>query len=70
MRFAHSGIVGSCASVDVSELGKRAHGLVVVFGYESSLFINNAFIGIYAECGGILGAKNMYNGKTCREETS
>lgn len=56
--------------MDVSELGKRVRVLVVVLGYESPLFISNVFIRMYAECGGSLGAKNMFNGKKCRGETS
>lgn len=65
-----SSIVGTCANLAALELGKQIHGLVVVLGYESCLFISNALIDMYAKCSDILGAKDIFNGMNRRDVVS
>ncbi|KAJ0093363.1 hypothetical protein Patl1_26102 [Pistacia atlantica] len=55
-----SSIVGSCANLASLELGKQIHGLVIALGYESSLFISNALVDMYAKCSDIVAAKNIF----------
>ncbi|XP_048137360.1 pentatricopeptide repeat-containing protein At4g14050, mitochondrial isoform X1 [Rhodamnia argentea] len=65
-----SSIVGACANFAMLELGKQIHGLVVVLGYESCLFISNALIDMYAKCSDILGARYIFNGMNRRDVVS
>ncbi|KAJ0093760.1 hypothetical protein Patl1_26983 [Pistacia atlantica] len=54
-----SSIVGSCANLALLGLGKQIHGIVIALGYESSLFISNALVDMYAKCSDIVAAKNI-----------
>ncbi|KAF8040103.1 hypothetical protein BT93_B2354 [Corymbia citriodora subsp. variegata] len=65
-----SSIVGACANLATLELGKQIHGLVVLLGYESCLFISNAIIDMYAKCSDILGAKDIFNVMNHRDVVS
>lgn len=55
-----SSIVGASANLAVLELGKQIHGLIIVLGYESCLFISNALLDMYAKCSNILAAKEIF----------
>lgn len=65
-----SSIVGACANLAMLELGKQIHGLVILLGYESCLFISNALIDTYAKCSDILSAKDIFNGMNRRDVVS
>ncbi|KAJ0093762.1 hypothetical protein Patl1_26989 [Pistacia atlantica] len=47
-------------NLSLLELGKQIHGIVIAFGYESSLFISNALVDMYAKCSDIVAAKNIF----------
>ncbi|KAI8013475.1 Pentatricopeptide repeat-containing protein [Camellia lanceoleosa] len=59
--FILSSIVGASANLAALELGKQIHCLVLSLGYESSLFISNALVDIYAKCSDILAAKTIFD---------
>lgn len=59
--FIISSIIGASANLTALKLGKQIHGLVIVLGYESSLFVSNALVDMYAKCSDILAAKEIFD---------
>ncbi|XP_042509181.1 pentatricopeptide repeat-containing protein At4g14050, mitochondrial-like, partial [Macadamia integrifolia] len=59
--FVLSSVVGASANLAALELGRQIHCLVVVFGYESSVFVSNALVDMYAKCSDILAAKDVFD---------
>ncbi|GLT60988.1 hypothetical protein SLA2020_337250 [Shorea laevis] len=62
-----SSIVGASANLASLALGKQVHGLVIALGFESCLFISNAFIDMYAKCSDILAAREIF-GRILRKD--
>lgn len=58
--FVVSTIVGACANLASLGVGKQIHGFVIVLGYESSLFVSNALVDMYAKCSDVLAAKEIF----------
>lgn len=65
-----SSIVGACANLAALELGKQVHGLVIRIGYESCLFVSNAFVDMYAKCSDILAARSIFHAMQRRDVVS
>ncbi|KAI7981043.1 Pentatricopeptide repeat-containing protein [Camellia lanceoleosa] len=65
--FILSSIVGASANLAALELGKQIHCLVLSLGYESSLFVSNALVDMYAKCSNILAAKTIFD-TMCRRD--
>ncbi|KAF8391909.1 hypothetical protein HHK36_022249 [Tetracentron sinense] len=59
--FVLSSIIGGAANLAALEIGKQLHCLVIVLGYESSVFVSNALIDMYAKCSDILAAKYIFD---------
>ncbi|KAF5189368.1 Pentatricopeptide repeat-containing protein [Thalictrum thalictroides] len=59
--FVLASIVGTSANLAALELGKQFHCVVVVLGYEPSVFVSNALVDMYAKCSDILAAKNVFD---------
>ncbi|PSS35647.1 Pentatricopeptide repeat-containing protein [Actinidia chinensis var. chinensis] len=59
--FSLSSIVGASANLAALELGKQVHCLVLALGYESSLFVSNALVDMYAKCSDVLAAKRIFD---------
>ncbi|XP_028095033.1 pentatricopeptide repeat-containing protein At4g14050, mitochondrial-like [Camellia sinensis] len=65
--FILSSIIGASTNLAALELGKQIHCLVLSLGYESSLFVSNALVDIYAKCSDILVAKTILD-TMCRRD--
>ncbi|CAL1404340.1 unnamed protein product [Linum trigynum] len=65
-----STVVAACASVACLEFGKQVHGLAVALGYESSLFIGNALVDMYAKCSDLLSARTIFHSLVWRDVVS
>ncbi|XP_010548904.1 PREDICTED: pentatricopeptide repeat-containing protein At2g36980, mitochondrial [Tarenaya hassleriana] len=48
--FSFTSILSSCASIGEVRIGRKIHALVVLFGYMSSLPVNNSLIDMYGKC--------------------
>ncbi|CAL5422473.1 unnamed protein product [Camellia sinensis] len=66
--FILSSIAGASANLAALELGKQIHRLVLSLGYESSLFVSNALVDMYAKCSDILAAKTIFD-TMCQRDT-
>ncbi|KAM0004272.1 putative tetratricopeptide-like helical domain superfamily, DYW domain-containing protein [Helianthus debilis subsp. tardiflorus] len=58
--FILSSVLGASANLAALELGKQVHCLVTKLGFESSLYICNALIDMYAKCSDIIAAKTAF----------
>ncbi|CAK9149130.1 unnamed protein product [Ilex paraguariensis] len=58
--FILSSIIGASANLASLELGKQIHCLVLILGYESSLFVSNAMVDMYAKCSDLLAARSIF----------
>jgi pentatricopeptide repeat protein len=50
----------ACAYLGALQQGKRVHGYTVKNGYESNVFVGNAFIDMYSKCGSVDDARQMF----------
>ncbi|WCJ23559.1 Tetratricopeptide repeat (TPR)-like superfamily protein [Euphorbia peplus] len=63
--FTFTAILSSCAgSMSLLE-GTKMHALVIVFGYQSSLPVNNALIDMYGKCWDGGSAKRVFDDMGC-----
>ncbi|XP_038697217.1 pentatricopeptide repeat-containing protein At4g14050, mitochondrial-like [Tripterygium wilfordii] len=56
-----SSVIGACANLATTGLGKQIHGLVIALGFESCLFISNALVDMYAKCSDIAAANCIFD---------
>ncbi|XP_059632111.1 pentatricopeptide repeat-containing protein At4g14050, mitochondrial [Cornus florida] len=68
--FILSTVVGASANLAALELGKQIHCLVVALGYESSLFVSNGLVDMYAKCSDVMVAKNIFDTMCQRDVVS
>ncbi|KAM3249781.1 pentatricopeptide repeat-containing protein, mitochondrial [Capsicum annuum] len=68
--FILSSVVGACASLAALQLGKQIHRLVLGLGYESSLFVSNGLVDMYAKCSDIVEAKWIFDSMLTRDVVS
>ncbi|GAA0153530.1 hypothetical protein LIER_11746 [Lithospermum erythrorhizon] len=57
----YASILSSCANLAVEQTGKQLHQNVLKTGFVKKLLVGNALITMYAKCGCILSAQNMFN---------
>ncbi|KAJ0988750.1 hypothetical protein J5N97_007106 [Dioscorea zingiberensis] len=49
--FSYSSVLQACADIGVLKLGEQVHGHIVKIGIDSDIFVLNALIDVYAKCG-------------------
>ncbi|KAK9058486.1 hypothetical protein SSX86_023328 [Deinandra increscens subsp. villosa] len=59
--FILSSLIGASANLAALELGKQVHCLVSKLGFESSLYVCNTLVDMYAKCSDILAAKTAFH---------
>ncbi|KAL3645347.1 hypothetical protein CASFOL_010527 [Castilleja foliolosa] len=68
--FLFSSLIVGSASLAMLELGKQVHRLIIGLGYESSSYLSNALIDMYAKCSDILSAKRIFDSMKKRDIVS
>ncbi|CAH8316991.1 unnamed protein product [Eruca vesicaria subsp. sativa] len=68
--IAMGSVVSACASLGVLEKGKWVHEYTRFNGFESSLTVNNALINMYAKCGGLDAARDVFEKMPTRNVVS
>ncbi|CAH9064974.1 unnamed protein product [Cuscuta europaea] len=56
-----SSLIAASSSLADLDLGKQIHCLVIVFGYESSLFVSNTLVDMYSKCSDVLTSKFIFD---------
>eukprot|EP01018_Ginkgo_biloba_P035884 Gb_00601 [translate_table: standard] len=65
-----SSILSSCASLAAPEQGKQIHANIIRTGFESSVSVSNALVTMYANCGDIDCACQVFNQMSIRDTFS
>ncbi|KAL0727880.1 hypothetical protein Bca4012_023973 [Brassica carinata] len=68
--IAMGSVVSACANLGVLENAKWVHELTHRNGFESSLTVNNALINMYAKCGGLDAARDVFEKMPTRNVVS
>ncbi|KAJ7519277.1 hypothetical protein O6H91_20G031400 [Diphasiastrum complanatum] len=66
-RVTFVGALNSCASVAALEEGRYVHEQVIQSGWESDLIVGNCLIDMYAKCGSIEDARNVFDNMPARD---
>ncbi|KAI3465495.1 hypothetical protein Pfo_022158 [Paulownia fortunei] len=68
--YAFSGAITSCAVLASLEQGRQLHGQLIRLGFDSSLSAGNALITMYARCGVLDAAHNVFLTMPCLDSVS
>ncbi|XP_020261969.1 pentatricopeptide repeat-containing protein At1g71490 isoform X3 [Asparagus officinalis] len=60
-KFAFPSILRACSEILVLDLGRAIHGSIVIRGLQHDLFICNALISMYAKCGMMKVARQLFD---------
>ncbi|KAL2928042.1 hypothetical protein RDABS01_023036 [Bienertia sinuspersici] len=55
-------VISACTHLNAIQEGRRIHGLAIKIGVNSCLNLSNACIQMYARCGDLMGAENIFYG--------
>ncbi|XP_057832473.2 pentatricopeptide repeat-containing protein At3g13880 [Cryptomeria japonica] len=58
--FTFTSILSSCAYLGDLDKGQQLHTHVIKFGFESQIFVENALVDMYAKCGKIESAHQLF----------
>ncbi|XP_057790697.1 putative pentatricopeptide repeat-containing protein At5g52630 [Salvia miltiorrhiza] len=58
--FTFPSVLKACANTSNFVLGKQVHGIVVVVGFESDVFVANTLVLMYAKCGSFLDSRRLF----------
>ncbi|KAL3637942.1 hypothetical protein CASFOL_018390 [Castilleja foliolosa] len=58
--FAFPSVLKACASTANFLLGTQVHGVVLVTGFESDVFVANALVVMYAKCGHFVDSRRLF----------
>eukprot|EP01018_Ginkgo_biloba_P008730 Gb_35202 [translate_table: standard] len=59
--FVFATVLRACASVAALEQGKQIHNLIIRTGCELDVFVGSALVDMYAKCGSIDDAREVFN---------
>ncbi|KAJ7231026.1 hypothetical protein O6H91_Y458200 [Diphasiastrum complanatum] len=54
-------LLQGCTRMKALAEGKRVHALIVQSGFESDMFLGNTLVNMYAKCGNLLDARQVFN---------
>lgn len=68
--FTFPSVLKVCSIKKDLELGKQIHGIGVVFGFESDVFVANTLVVMYAKCGQFGDSRRLFDAITERDVVS
>eukprot|EP01018_Ginkgo_biloba_P029281 Gb_13717 [translate_table: standard] len=63
-------ILSTCASLAAMQLGKQVHKHITKMGFDSEMLLGNALITMYAKCGSIYDARQVFDKMPVRDKVS
>jgi pentatricopeptide repeat protein len=69
-RFTFPFILKACAGLVVIEQGRRIHDYILRYGFESDAFVGSALIDMYAKCGEVELARQVFDRMSQRDVVS
>lgn len=55
-------VLKACGALPALEVGRRIHGQIFRYGFESDSFVQNSLVALYAKCGKIQRARTVFDG--------
>ncbi|XP_022978655.1 putative pentatricopeptide repeat-containing protein At3g23330 [Cucurbita maxima] len=68
--YSFSSIMPACAHLTTLHLGKQLHGYIIRNGFDDNIFIASSLIDMYAKCGNIRTARQIYDRMRLRDMVS
>eukprot|EP01018_Ginkgo_biloba_P019747 Gb_26049 [translate_table: standard] len=69
-KFTFPAVLKACAGLSILQEGKDIHDHIVRTGYESDVFVGNSLISMYAKCGSIQIARDLFDRMPKRDVVS
>ncbi|KAJ0040202.1 hypothetical protein Pint_27801 [Pistacia integerrima] len=69
-RFILCTALNACVKTLSWRLGLQIHVCVIKYGYEENLILSSALVNLYAKCGAILDARNVFDGMKIHDQVS
>jgi pentatricopeptide repeat protein len=66
-RFPIASVLSGCAGLGALEQGKQIHTHILKVGFDSDMFVDNALVDMYAKCGSIEEAQQLFDGMSDRD---
>eukprot|EP01018_Ginkgo_biloba_P018851 Gb_21567 [translate_table: standard] len=63
-------VLPACAHLAAQQQGKRIHGYIITSGFESDIFVGNSLIDMYAKCGNVEIALQLFEKSSTRDVVS
>lgn len=61
-------IVRACGTLGNLRCGTEIHGLAIKYGYNSTVFVANSLVSMYAKCDDLSGARKLFDGITKKDD--
>eukprot|EP01018_Ginkgo_biloba_P011610 Gb_41341 [translate_table: standard] len=68
--FAFGSVLTACADLKVLEQGKKVHGCIIKLNFKSHVFVCGVLVDMYAKCGSIEDARQVFDEMTQRDTVS
>lgn len=68
--FTFASVLSACGCLLDLEHGRRCHGVVVKVGLDGNMYVENAMVGMYAKCGSMEEAIQIFDGMSQPNEVS
>eukprot|EP01018_Ginkgo_biloba_P001596 Gb_35886 [translate_table: standard] len=65
-----AGVLPACANLGALEKGKELHEDIIKNGFQSDVFVSNALVDMYAKCGNVEIARNLFDNMFQRDIVS
>eukprot|EP01018_Ginkgo_biloba_P018939 Gb_33112 [translate_table: standard] len=66
-KFILASVVSACASMAAQEQGKQVHAHIIITGIESDVFLGSAIVDMYAKCGSMDDASEVFESMPARD---
>lgn len=68
--YTHTSLLSACACVRNISMGRLLHSFIIKKEYGRNLFVQNALVDMYAKCGALLNARNLFEQIKNRDNVS
>eukprot|EP01018_Ginkgo_biloba_P000686 Gb_34816 [translate_table: standard] len=68
--FTLSSVLTACASLEALEQGKDVHAYIIKSGFESDVYVGSGLVDMYAKCGIMVDAQQMFDIMTVKNVVS
>ncbi|XP_021724587.1 pentatricopeptide repeat-containing protein At3g16610-like [Chenopodium quinoa] len=60
-------VLKACSGLNAIERGEEIHSHVLRLGFDSDVYVSTALVDLYAKCGELARAENVFYGMSCRD---